>query len=94
MIGRELIAIGLGDQPAAGDAQQRVVRLVIVGAREIWLVGRNQRQSFGIGEIDQPGFDAPLPVDAVALQLDIEAVAEQARQPLAARRRKRVIDRR
>ena len=94
VIGRELIAIGFGDQPAAGDAQQRVMGFVIVIAREIWLVGRNQRQSFGIGEIDQRGLDAALPVDAVALQLDIEAVAEQARQPLAARRRKRVNDRR
>ena len=90
VIGRELIAIGFGDQPAAGDAQQRVVRLVIVVAREIWLVGRNQRQSFGIGEIDQPGLDAAFLFDAVALQLDIEAVAEQARQPIAARSRKRV----
>ena len=30
VIGRELLAIGLGDQPAAGDAQQRVMGLVIV----------------------------------------------------------------
>ena len=31
MIGRELLAVGLGDQLAAGDAQQRVMGLVIVG---------------------------------------------------------------
>ena len=76
MIGRELLAIGLGDQLAAGDAEQRVVRFVIVIRREIRLVGRDQRQSLGIGEIDQAGLDAALLVDAVALQFDIEAIAE------------------
>ena len=81
------MAIGLGDQPPAGDAQQRIVRLVIVIAREIRLVGRNQRQAFGVGEIDQAAFDAALLVDAVALQFDIEAVAEQIGQPIAARGR-------
>ena len=45
VIGRQLVAIGLGDQPAAGDAQQRVVGLVIVIAGEIRLVGRDQRQA-------------------------------------------------
>ena len=76
MIGRELLAIGLGDQLAAGDAQQRVVGFVIVIRCEIWLVGRDQRQSLGIGEIDQAGLDAALLVDAVALQFDIEAITE------------------
>ena len=87
VIGRELLAIGLGDQLAAGDAQQRVVGLVIVIRCEIWLVGRDQRQSLGIGEIDQAGFGAALLVDAVALQFDIEAIAEQIRQPVATGRR-------
>ena len=45
MVGRELAAVGLGDQPAAGDAEQRVMRLVVVGAGEIRLVGRDQRQA-------------------------------------------------
>ena len=87
VIGRELLAIGLGDQLAAGDAEQRVVGFVIVIRCEIWLVGRDQRQSLGIGEIDQAGFGAALLVDAVALQFDIEAIAEQASQPVATRRR-------
>ncbi len=89
MIGRELLAIGLGDQASAGDAEQRVVGLVVVRRREIRLVGRNERESFGVGEIDQPGLDAALLLDAVTLQFDIEAIAEQARQPLATRRRQR-----
>ena len=89
VIGRELLAIGLGDQPAAGDAEQRIMGLVVVRGREIRLVGRDQRQALGIGEIDQPGLDAAFLFDAVALQFDIEAVAEQARQPVAARRRQR-----
>ena len=83
MIGRELLAVGLGDQLSAGDAQQRVVGFVIVVAREIRLVGRNQRQALGIGKVDQPGFGAALLVDAVALQFDVEAVAEQAREAIA-----------
>ena len=85
MVGRQLLALGLGDQAPAGDAQQRVMGFVIVGGREIRLVGRHQRQALGVGEIDQTGLDAALLVDAVALQLDIEPVAEQARQPVAAR---------
>ena len=89
VVGRQLFAIGLGDQAAAGDTQQRIVRLVIVGAGKIRLVGRDQRQALGIGEIDQAGFDAALLVDAVALQFDIEAVAEQVRQPVAAGRGQR-----
>ena len=77
MIRGQLLAIGFGDQPAAGDAQQRVVGFVILGGGEMRLVGRHQRQALGIGEIDQPGFDAALLLDAVALQLDVEPVAEQ-----------------
>ena len=89
MIRGQLIAVGLGDQTPAGDAQQRVMGFVIVRGREIRLVGRDQRQSLGIGEIDQAGLGAAFLLDAVALQLDIEPVAEQARQPVAARRRER-----
>ena len=65
--------------------------LVIVIRCEIWLVGRDQRQSLGIGEIDQAGFGAALLVDAVALQFDIEAIAEQASQPVATGCRERCM---
>ncbi len=59
---------------------------VIVGARKIRLIGRDQRQTLGIGKIDQAGLGTALLLDAVTLQLDIEAIAEQACQPVAARR--------
>ena len=67
------------------------MRLVVIGGREIWLVGRDQRQALGIGEIDQPGFDAPLAVYAMALQFDIKTVAEKRCEALAARRRQRAM---
>ena len=82
MIGGQVRAVGLGDQPPFGDAEQRVMRLVIVGGGEIGLVGRDQRQALGVGEVDQRRLDAALGLDAVALQLDIEPVAEQ-RSPAA-----------
>ncbi len=91
VIGRQLLAVGLGDQPPAGDAEQRVVGLIIVSGREIRLVGRDQRQPLGIRQIDQLALDAAFPLDAMALQFDIEAVAEQARQAFAARRRQRFL---
>ena len=37
---RQPAAVGLGDEPALGDADQRVVRLVILARREERLVGR------------------------------------------------------
>ncbi len=84
MIRGELIAIGFGDQASAGDAEQRIMGFVIVGGGKIRLVGRDQREPLGISEIDQAAFGAALLLDAVALQLDIEPVPEQARQPVAA----------
>ncbi len=84
MIRRQLVAIGLGDQPAAGDAQQRVMGFIIVGGREIRLIGRHQRQALAIGQIDQRRLGAALAVEAVALQLDIQPVTEQLRQALTA----------
>jgi len=65
--------------------QQRVVRFVVVTGREIRLVGRNQRQPLCIGKIDQARLGAPFLVGAVALQFDVETVAEQARETIAAR---------
>ena len=93
VIWRQLLAVGLGDQPAAGNAEQRIMGFVVVIAGEIRFVGRNQRQAFRIGKIDQPALDAALAVHAVTLQLDIEAIAEQFCQLLAARRRKLGIPR-
>ena len=85
MIGRQLLAFTIGNQLAASDAQQRIMGLEIVGRRKIGLVGRDQRQTARIGQIDQSAFGAALFLNAVALQLDIKSVAERLQQALAAR---------
>ena len=56
------------------------------------VVGPDQRQTLGIGEIEQLSFDAPLVVLVVALQFDVQAIVEQSLQPLEqmARRRKKL----
>ena len=46
------------------------------------LVGRNQRHAATIGIVDEPGFGEGFLRPPVALQLDIEAVAEQLAQPV------------
>ena len=84
MIRRKLLAIGLGDQTPAGDAQQRIVGFVVIRRSEVGLVGGDERKAFRIGKIDQTSFDTAFLLDAVALQFDIKAVAEQACQPFAA----------
>ena len=60
MFGRELTPLGVGDQFAFRDGDQRVVRFVVGGGREIRLVGRDQWQAVPIGEIDQRRLDAAL----------------------------------
>ena len=61
---------------------------VVFRSGEIRLVGCDQRKTLGIGEIDQRAFDAPFLVKAVALQLDIEPVAENPGKVIATRSRK------
>ena len=91
VVGSKLEPIGLGDQLAGGDTQQRVVRLVILGAGEMRLVGRDQRQTLVVSEIDQPAFGAALGLGAMTLQFDIQPIAERLLQPLAALRGERRI---
>ncbi len=78
VLGVELAAVGLGDEAALGDADQRVVGLVVGDGGEIRLVGRDQRDVLGISEIDQHRLGHALVGSAVALQFDIKPVAEQA----------------
>ncbi len=78
MLGVELAAVGLRDEAAFGDADQRVMGFVVGDGGEIRLVGRDQRQVAAIGKIDQHRFGHALVGHAVALQFDIEPVAEQA----------------
>ena len=88
---RELAAVAVGDRAALGDAEQRVMGLVILARGEERLVGGDQRDAARIGEIDQRGSTVRSARHAVALQLDIEPVAEQALQVVAARQRQRVL---
>ena len=80
MLGIELAAVALRQHAAFGDADQRVVRLVVGAVGEIRLVGGDQRNAFAVGEIDQHRLGHALVGRAVALQFDIEPVAEQAVQ--------------
>jgi hypothetical protein len=64
---------------------------VVVGGGEERLVGRDQRQPFVVSEINQRALGAALDVEAVALQFDIEPVAEQLRQPLATQLSQRLL---
>ena len=67
------------------------MRLVIFGRGEKRLVGRDQRDSVGIGEIEQSRLGAALRGGAVALQLDIEPVAEQLHQHCKPRHRQMAL---
>ena len=60
------------------------MRLKIHGLREIGLVRRDERQPAPIGEIEELRFDLPLLRKAVALDFDVQPVAEDARQRLRA----------
>ena len=76
------------EHPPLGDAQQRVVGLVVFGGREERLVGGDERNALGVGEVDERRLDGALLRQAVALQLDIEPVAEGGEQRIDARRRR------
>ena len=91
VLGRELAALGVGDHPSLGDRDQRVVRLVVLAGREIRLVGGDQRDALGVGHVEQHRLGEAFALDAVALQLDVEPVAEQRRQRVAARGRQRAV---
>src|SRR5215469_3472815 len=91
MLRRELPTLAVGDQFGVGNAEKRIVRFVIVTGGEERFVGGNERQSVRIGEIDQLRLGEPLSRHAMALQLDIDAIAEQALQDMAARGRNRML---
>ena len=76
VLGRDAPAVILADEAARLDAQQGVVRLVLVGAGEIDVVGGDQRCIVGVGPRHQSRLGRGLGRQAVPLQLDIEAVAE------------------
>ena len=54
------------------------MRIIVRARREEGLVGRDQRQAKAVGEPYQRRLDRPLGLEAVALDLDIEAAVERA----------------
>ena len=64
---------------------------VVFRRRKERLVGGDERDAARISKLDQGGLRHPLGRHAVALQFDIEPVAEQPLQDLAARQRERAL---
>ena len=60
------------------------MRLVIFSTREERFVAGDERQPARVGEIDERGFHQTFGRQAMALQLDIEPIAENLRQQVAA----------
>ena len=84
------------DIASLGDADQRVMRLEILCAREIGLVGGDDGKVEIVGKTEKRWLDAALLRQAVALQLDIEPVAENGvkrREPAASKLRIAVSER-
>ena len=75
------------DQRAIGDAEQRVLRLMIGGPGEIRFIGRHQGQRGRIGEIEQLRLDGLFRFEVVTLQFDVKALVEQGGEPRQARAR-------
>ena len=51
MLRRQPAAVVARKQPPVGNGEQRVVRLVVVGAREERLVGGDERQVEAVGKL-------------------------------------------
>src|SRR5258705_12898393 len=82
MLGRQAAVLFHVDEGAVEYAEKRVMGLVRIPAAERHVIGRDERQALGIGKIDQLLLDGRFIGKAVALQFDIDAVAEQIREPV------------
>ena len=80
MLGRERTPFGIHQQAPLGDADERIVRLIILRVREERLVGCHKRDALRVSKLQEAGLDRPLARGAVTLQLDIEPIAKQMRQ--------------
>ena len=76
VLARHAAPVVLGEVFAVGDAQQRIVGLVVVRGGEVDLVGCDDGQRLRVGEIEELRLGCDLVLQAVALHLDVEAVAE------------------
>src|SRR6185437_3341385 len=72
----EAAAFLLRNEGAVGNAHQRIVRLVHMLLAEMHIVGRDDGNTVRVGEFEQRVFDGTFFGQTVALQFDIEAVAE------------------
>ena len=84
VLGRELAPVGLDHEPPFGDADQRIMGLVVLPAREQRFVAGDERDPARIGELDQRRLRAAFRGRAVPLQFDVEPVAEEPLKGLAA----------
>ena len=82
MLARQPAAIVLADEGAIGDAQQRVMRLIHVGAAEMHVIGRHQRQLQAIGQVQQSVLGGAFFRQAMTLEFDIQAIEESRRECL------------
>ena len=76
----EAAPVLLRNKGAVGDAEQRVVRLVHVLVAEMHVVGGDERELPGVGEIDQPVFRGAFGREPMALQLHVKPVREHLRE--------------
>ena len=77
VFGRQLAPVALCHEAALGDADQGIMRLIVVLCSEEGLIGCHQWQFHLVGKIDERLLDIALLGDAVALNLDIKTVAEK-----------------
>ncbi len=91
VLGCQAAAIVLVEVTAFGNAEQRVVCLEVLAVGEVALVGRDERQVLVVGDIDELRLDGFLLGQAVALELDVEAVAEDVLERLNAGCRNRCV---
>ena len=85
MLGAQAAPVVDRDIGSVGDADQRVMRLEVIGAGEIGFVGSDDGKVQVIGEIEQQGLDRPLLRQTMALKFDIEPVAEDRMKGLCPR---------
>ena len=78
MLGAQTPPLVHRDIASFGDADQRVMRLEIIGAGEIGSLVATIGRSVVVGEIEQKRLGRPLLRQAMPLELDIEPVAEDA----------------
>ena len=87
VLARQPAPLVLDDIGALGDADQRIVRLVVVGGGEIDLVGRDDRDAELVGKLEKLRLDLSLVRRPVTLDFDVERAVEGLVQVLQPRTR-------